>query len=203
MLEAGKKGLGSDEIRFELETITQDKSILFEREGTAIRKPLPRLLSEILSVEERLSYDATESEPNVVISLLAPLRIRTEGRTAQRLNFSILAKAAIRRISILNAFYGDRTLPSSEITNHLLSLSEQVVTVADSLRPFGFDRFSGRQKRTVFLDGILGNISFRNVAPELLQMLRIVEVVGLGKSTSFGFGRIGVAVQGDRYVTCS
>ena len=185
LFEAGKKGIGREQLRYETETIEQDGTVLYTKEGATIRKPQSKELSVPAS---------TETAPSVKVSLLSPLRIRSEGHTAKRLNFFDIAKAALRRLTIVNAFFGDGTLPPPEWSNHLLGLAKQVITLIDSIRPFGFDRYSGRQERSVYLAGVLGDITFRDVPPEWLRLLRIMEAIGLGKSTSFGFGRIAVTV---------
>ena len=186
LFEAGKKGIGQDHIRFETESIEQDGVVLYEKEGTTIHKPQTRNLS----ITEPAGTART-----VKISLLSPLRIRSEGRTAKRLSFFDIAKAALRRLTLVNTFYGNGNMPLKEWSDHLLQLAERVVTHADSLRPFGFDRYSGRQERSVRLDGVTGDIVFCDVPPELLGLLKVMEIIGLGKSTSFGFGRIAVEIQ--------
>ena len=188
MLEAGKKGIGQGHLLYEMDTIYQGETILYEKSGTTIRKPQGRELTVPHS---------TETAKAVHITLLSPLRIRSEGHTAKHLSFLDIAKAALRRLTILNAFFGDGSLPDQEWSNHLLQLSEQIVTHSDSLRPFGFDRYSGRQERSVHLDGLLGDIVFRDVPPELIRLMKMMEAVGLGKSTSFGFGRIKVTVESE------
>lgn len=196
LFEAGKKGIGQQGVRFEIDLITQDQTVLYEKSGTVIRKPEPQLLN--IPPQERPNSKAV-----VHVLLCSPLRIRSEGRTALRFDFSDLIRAALRRITILNGFYGEKTLLDPEHRSRYLTLAENVSIVDDSLRPFGFDRYSGRQERSVRLDGVLGDISFRNVAPELLQILKITEAIGLGKSTSFGFGRINVTLHGESHVTRS
>ena len=186
MFEAGKKGLGQAQLRFETDSIEQEGTILYEKGETTSRQPRVKEISVVNPVE---------SAKAVQVTLLTPLRIRNEGHTAKRLSFLDIAKAALRRFTIMTAFYGDGNLPSQEWSHHVLQLAERVVTLTDSLRPFGFDRYSGRQERSVRLDGVLGDIVFRDVPPELLWLLRIVEVIGLGKSTSFGFGRIAVQTE--------
>ena len=186
LFEAGKKGIGHAHLCFEVDVIEQDGAALYEKEGTTIRKPQ---LCE-LSLPE-----STEMATAVEVSLLSPLRIRSGGHTAKRLSFLDIAKAALRRLTIVNAFYGDGSIPAPEWNRRLLQLAEQVTTFSDSLHPFGFDRYSGRQERSVRLDGVLGNIVFRDVPPELFRLLKVVELIGLGKSTSFGFGRIAVTAK--------
>jgi CRISPR-associated endoribonuclease Cas6 len=188
LFEAGKKGIGGMRLRYKIESIRQNETILYEKEGNVIRKPSRRFLK----LEEP---DEWENEYFIEILLLSPLRIRSEGHTAKHLLFSDFIKGALRRITILNAFYGDKVVPSQTEMRRLLDFTGKVQTVTDALSPFGFERYSGRQKNNMLLDGVIGKISFRNVHGELVRLLRITEPLGLGKSTSFGFGRISITAQ--------
>ena len=186
LFEAGKKGIGQEHLYYETDAIYQGETILYAKGETTIRKPQRRELAV---------PNSSETAKIATMTFLSPLRIRSEGHTAKHLSFLDIAKAALRRITILNAFFGDGSLPTPEWSNHILQLAERVPTVSHSISPYGFDRYSGRQKRSVHLDGVLGDIVFRDVPPELLRLLKIMEGVGLGKSTSFGFGRIAVQVE--------
>ena len=74
-------------------------------------------------------------------------------------------------------------------------LSRMVEKIRDETRYYSFHRYSGRQERKIELDGVVGGLSFKNVTPELAGILKWTEKIGLGKSTSFGFGRIEIQTE--------
>ncbi|GHT28352.1 hypothetical protein FACS18942_08690 [Planctomycetales bacterium] len=178
--ESGKQGIGTNRVRFEINTIQQNNTSLFENGSDTIHKPKPQLID---IPDEKETRDLT-------LRLLTPLRIRINGKTAKTLSLAEIVTAGLRRISILNVFYGNGENITADIVHQLIAISEKIETAEDNLRPYGFNRYSGRQERNVLLDGVTGSMVFRNVPPELINILRYCETVSLGKSTSFGFGRI-------------
>lgn len=53
-------------------------------------------------------------------------------------------------------------------------------------------RYSNRQKTEMKLGGIIGHIMIKNLNPETYNILKVGELIGVGKSTVFGLGKIKV-----------
>ncbi|SFV74851.1 CRISPR repeat RNA endoribonuclease Cas6 [hydrothermal vent metagenome] len=53
-------------------------------------------------------------------------------------------------------------------------------------------RMSNRQKTTMKLGGLMGKIEIKNLNKECYETLKLGELIGVGKQTVFGLGKIGV-----------
>ena len=53
-------------------------------------------------------------------------------------------------------------------------------------------RLSNRQKTTMNMGGIIGEIEYENLGKECFEVLKLGELLGVGKQTVFGLGKIKV-----------
>ena len=51
-------------------------------------------------------------------------------------------------------------------------------------------RLSNRQKTTMNMGGLIGEIEFKNLNKECFEVLKLGELLGVGKQTVFGLGKI-------------
>lgn len=51
------------------------------------------------------------------------------------------------------------------------------------------DRYSNRQKKHIKLSGFIGDVLFENVPSEFLWIIKLGEVIHIGKNTTFGNGK--------------
>ncbi len=183
--QVGEQGLGKDRLNFEIERITQNGTVLYQNGSNFIKKPQ----------SSHICAECTDNQAQVRLDFLTPVRIRKEGDTANGLAFGDIIRSAVRRLSVINYFYGSGRVLDHEYVNNLISISDGVEKSLDQTEYYSFDRYSGRQHRKMTLDGLCGNIAFKNVPPELVSVLRLTEKIGLGKALSFGFGRIKLSLS--------
>jgi hypothetical protein len=96
--------------------------------------------------------------------------------------------AGRRRFQIMDYFYGSRGKPAEQPYEHLEA--EEFAVIASRLRPWQFQRYSGRQHRRMTLDGLVGDIVIRGPWARSGHWLSAAPLLHLGKATSFGFGRV-------------
>jgi CRISPR-associated endoribonuclease Cas6 len=186
LIEAGKNGLGRDRITFLIDNISQHgHETIYKHSENKVIKPQT----------SPLIYEESEPAKHLTLKLLTPVRIRIEGKTASELTFTDVVKTALRRLSILNYFYGSHQAIDLEDINSIIEESESVETTVDNLQEYAFKRYSGRQQTKVKLDGLTGDITFKDVPGKLVSILKLASRAGLGKSTSFGFGRIDIITE--------
>lgn len=65
-----------------------------------------------------------------------------------------------------------------------------------TLRPLRWERLSEERGARHLMCGLVGDAVFEGQVGELLPMLAMAEVAHLGKSTSFGLGRVHVDLDG-------
>ena len=185
IVEAGKAGLGKDRIPFEITRITQGAvgKCVYE-EGTNCLGKLAVTCTD---------FNRTRWAGDLLtVDFITPAKLRVEGRDVHQVNFSDIIRAASRRVGILAHFYGSHGngVPDGSA---LAQRSEAIETVTDETRWFEFDRYSPRQDRRMTLGGVVGRMQFRGAFGPFRRLLTLTEVAGIGKATSFGFGRIAVS----------
>lgn len=120
-----------------------------------------------------------------------PLRLKYENHLQHSLPFHLLIRAALRRISSLEAAYGDGE-PALDYKG-LAARAADVKVAGGDCRWREIRRYSSRQKKEMLIGGMEGEMHYRgDDLSEFLPLLRYCEQVHLGKQTTFGLGRISV-----------
>lgn len=173
----GKTGLGPKRVLLKLIDIVEDQSNrkLF-KEGkvflpTCIKPP------EISSINKVLLHFVTPTT----------LKFSRKIVTIKDLEFHILIRNILRRVSALSYFHAKKPL---EIDfKGIISNAESVKTVDKDLEWVKFQRYSARTKESYYMQGFVGKVKFEGELGEFLPLLFLCSYVQVGKGTSFGFGR--------------
>jgi hypothetical protein len=177
---AAERGLGAGNVPFRLETVRDgDGTLLWMPGGPACLPPAvhhPRMLFDALAPEE------------ATLRFTTPVRILRDGRMPATLDFRAFARALLSRVSSLLYFHCGGELDVD--FRGLLDRAARVRTVSDRLHVRPLDRWSNRQQTKVPIDGLVGTVTWRGESVgELWPLIRIGEVVHVGKSTALGMGR--------------
>ncbi len=183
--EMGKSGLGKgtkeQQGLFSLSFVSVGEKVLYRSEE-----------KKLLSIEPlRLAL----TPPPLPVSAFTivfhtPLRCKYKDIFLRHIYFLHLVRAALRRVHILEKCYGD---PDFSINFHQLCEAAELVSVTrEDTYWEEYQRYSNRQKRSMLLGGVVGELSFAGELTPYLPYFRYVEQVGLGKQTAFGFGRLEV-----------
>jgi hypothetical protein len=145
----------------------------------------------------RLPTAAPEAAPlppgPVTLRFETPLRIKMRHQLNDRPSFRDLAFNMLRRILELAHFH----VPGAAIDWKLRPLLEQadgVRIVEAELAWHDWERFSQRQGTTMKLGGLVGRVVVEGDVAPFGPLLRMAEVVHVGKGAVFGLGK--VAVEG-------
>lgn len=189
--ELGREGLG----------IRDEEGIRGKYEINAVFERLPdgtrRNIYNSLTPSKRLSLcgfaineaiDRIDSINECGIKLQTPLRLKKDGRIAQFIDFSLLVRSIITRVNALSYFYGSGSV-LLEIRD-LLEEAEKVNVCRCNTRFVDYKYHSGRQRRSIMLGGLVGEIVYRGNITPFYQFLKMAEILGVGKNTTFGFGQI-------------
>ncbi len=182
----GKSGLGrgneSGAGKFALESIQVDEETIYDSSQGVLKKPatLP-----LLSLEE--SRAGTGS---MELCFMSPLRLKSGNEFMKSLSFSTLVRASMRRIASLEKCYGPGE-PDIDFRG-LSMLAEAVDTVDVDVRWRDYKRYSSRQKRDMFLGGLVGRVALSGELSPFVPLFQYVQHVNLGKQTAFGLGRLQV-----------
>jgi len=121
--------------------------------------------------------------PNVVLRFATPLRMKKNGKQVwhNELELKDILQSIHNKLSQLEGKALSRLefTPTGEI-------------VESKMRFIDFTRLSNRQKMTMQLGGLVGEIRFAKMDKESYEMLKMGEIMGVGKQSVFGLGKIEV-----------
>lgn len=179
-----ERGLGFERGRFDLVEILdmRGKEIYSQRSGTLTSDYFSITLQE--AVNNRLNgYIPSNS---VKIRFLTPARIRADGDLQTSLDFELLMRNILRRISILMAVHSSSTLQLD--FKGLVERASRIKTASSSLRWVDLERYSKRQQSRLKIGGLVGLIRYEGELEEFLPLLAAGEILNVGAGTGFGLG---------------
>lgn len=179
----GDIGLGKGKKKIYLVRITTDRDNIYDSHN----KNIITGDSERLYIPE--DYDFTNTgESEIVLDFRTPVRIKYQRDNVTRLEFFILITNLLRRIMLLNYFYGNENPPD---WNHkkIIEESRKVLIKSTSLKWHDWERYSSRQETRMMLGGLKGLIAYEGPVLNFLPLLKAGEILHVGKATSFGLGK--------------
>ena len=164
-----QNGLGKERVKYEnFEMFINDISCM--KDGKIV---LPKEFIKTFQIENRTK--------NIKLKFVTPLRIKKDNRFLRsdelELN-SLINSIYQRQMKILGRDF--KKFPyeiKGEITNKNLQFKE-------------LTRLSNRQQTTMNMGGIIGEIEFSDLSKECFEVLKLGELLGVGKQTVFGLGKI-------------
>jgi CRISPR-associated endoribonuclease Cas6 len=128
----------------------------------------------------------------VTVTLETPAWLEKDGRLQTELDFPSLFTQGYRRLTMLAALYGELAPSDEEEFRQLRALAAEVRTLEKDWRAVRWERRADDSGERHPMKGLLGHAVFEGPVAAFDGVLRGVEVVHLGKGTSFGLGRIAV-----------
>lgn len=122
----------------------------------------------------------------VHLSFLTPTRLKYDGKLSPTLEFHILIRNLLRRISLLSYFHCEKELDLD--FKGLIEKSKQISVVKSDLKWYDWERYSNRQDTRMMMGGFIGPITFQGDFETFLPFLLLGEYIHVGKGTSFGLG---------------
>ncbi len=121
--------------------------------------------------------------PNVKVKLLTPLRIKKNNKFLRDdVELEDLLRSIYQREQEL--FYGKKVFK--------LDYEPTLITSLKSLTHKSLTRKSNRQRQTMKMDGVFGELAVMGIDEESYRLLKLGEIIGVGKQTVMGLGRIEV-----------
>lgn len=121
------------------------------------------------------------------ISLKTPLRIRFDGQITDKLEFHVLLRNLLRRISSLSYFHCGKRLGMD--FRGLIEKFRAIRQTASDIHWYDWKRYSTRQEEWMSLGGVIGSVLYEGDMSDFMVLLRLGEYVHVGKGTSFGLGK--------------
>lgn len=203
--ELGRIGIGKGRGRYKLKTVKalnekvvdfntpisakagiQDDSavIIYDSET----KTLKSFKSSNLNLEfETLNLSSNDSK-SLTLNFLTPTRIIYNSHLAFDLEFHLLIRQLLRRISMLLYFHCGIDLSTLDFKG-IIEKSKDVIVKQKSLKWYDWERYSFRQDTRMKMGGFIGEITFEGNIEPFMPLIKACEMLHVGKGTSFGLGK--------------
>ena len=183
--ELGRIGIGKDKGKYSLEkviSINNDSEILIYDGDSHIRDDFYVMDSnELVQDAAQLNYQ------QVTFKFLTPTRIKNKGKLTIDIDFVIILRNLLRRLSRLAEVHCDEKweLEWSEL---IKMADDRVSTVCSELKWYDWKRYSQRQGTKMKMGGFLGEITFEGELAEFMPFIKLGELLHMGKGTVYGLG---------------
>jgi CRISPR-associated endoribonuclease Cas6 len=189
--ELGRIGIGKGRAKYELENVMFDGKKIYDSDSKTLKSFATSSLSLTFPLSLRGETEAISRLEAISLSFLTPTRILYDGHLTLDLEFHILIRNLLRRLSLLSYFHcgGD---PSEWDFKGLIEKAKEVRVKKRDLRWYDWERYSGRQETRIKMGGFVGEIIFEGNIEPFVSILKAGEVLHVGKGTGFGLGRFNI-----------
>ncbi len=179
-----QRGLGRGKGKFTFYEVRDGYSgtVIYNQENGIVNPNISRK-----SIIEDFAAGQTAGMHYCKIQFRTPLRLKNNGQLSDRVDFEILMRAILRRISSLSYYFADETLLLNQ--QELLIKAKSIGTVNQNLRWLDWERYSNRQQTRMKLGGIVGQIEFEGDLDPFWPFLLTGQEIHVGKNTTFGLGK--------------
>ncbi len=151
--ELGKIGIGKGRGRYELKGVMCDGKTIYDSKT----KTLKSFSTQSIPLFSPASF--TSNPSHLALTFLTPTRIVYDGHFIFDLEFHMLIRQLLRRISLLSYFHcnGD---PSEWDFKGMIKRAEEVKVAKKDLRWYDWERYSARQDERLKMGGFVGEKTF-------------------------------------------
>lgn len=182
--ELGKLGIGKGRGKYNLKKVKSKGRIIYDSKT----KTLKTFKHDFLSLYSILKKIDTHISKQLTINFLTPTRIVYNGHLTFDLEFHILMRNLLRRLSLLSYFHCNVDTTDWDFKG-IIEKAKDIKVKDKSLKWYDWERYSARQDTRMKMGGFVGEIVFEgNIAP-FMPIIKAGEVVHAGKGTGFGLGK--------------
>lgn len=186
--ELGKIGIGKGRRKYVLEKVES----LSPTKKTTVYHEKDKLLHDcyhIITINSFQEIYSHLAQNKIALKFITPTRIKYEERLTENLEFHILIRNLIRRISLLSYFHCDEEFKKEEI-KLLIDKAKKIKIENKDLKWYDWERYSSRQDTIMKLGGFTGDITY--VGKDLKDFLPYILLgtyTHVGKGATFGLGK--------------
>jgi len=189
--ELGRRGMGSGKTRFMLESVSGFD--FTHGQLLSVYEPESRILTDkIPTIHAKEIWP--ESHTDVIrLEFLTPTRIKYRDKYISYLEFHVMIRNLLRRISMLQLFHSHNSaINDPEVQpyiNNLINEAKIVEIKIWDLEWHDWERYSTRKERDIKMGGFMGNIEYMGKLDKFMPFVALGEYIHIGKGTTFGLGK--------------
>ena len=204
--ELGNIGIGKGRGKYKLMAVSQKRTdppppagcraVPSEENGARLysseTKRLEPFIPNALPID--IAPPDTGQPAALTLNFFSPTRIYHDDHLTHGLEFQILIRQLLRRISMLAYFHCDIDTAHWDFKG-CIDRAKEIATKKTNLKWYVWQRYSARQDRRIDMDGFVGDITYEGDMAPFLSLLKAGEILHVGKATTFGLGRYEMRIQ--------
>jgi len=167
-----------------------ESQLVYRAEDQLVRNT--NLAIQIDQAELLRQKDEDKTLTRLGLDFLTITRIKFEENYVHHIELHMLIRSLLRRLSSLAYFHHGWEL-ELDFTG-LIERAAEVRLVKDGTRWVDWERYSSRQDNKVNMGGLVGRVEYEGYLDEFLPLLRLGELVHVGKGAVFGMGKYKVCI---------
>lgn len=185
--ELGRMGIGKGRGKYRLEEVRdahigEGEGVIYTDKDKTLKNTF-----KLFNVDNLPTQKFYPSSFFLHLNFLTPTRLKFDGALTPKLEFHILIRNLLRRISLLSYFHCEEEL--SIDYKGVIDQAKSVTIQQEALRWVDWERYSNRQETRMKMGGFIGSIIFEGDVNPFAPFLLLGEQIHVGKGTSFGLGK--------------
>ncbi|MHB1420051.1 MAG: CRISPR system precrRNA processing endoribonuclease RAMP protein Cas6 [Bacillota bacterium] len=192
--ELGSTGIGKGRRPFKFRSVYSVNELNGERRSIyADEDGLVRNVEQIITGEDILNAcNIQTSTSRAMVRFLSMTRLKFEDHFVNAVEFHVLIRNLLRRMSSLSYFHHDQEMEADFPS--IIEKAQKVSIVHSDTHWVDWERYSSRQDSRMNLGGVVGDVTYEGDLAEFLPLLLLGQWTHVGKAVTFGMGKIEVAL---------
>jgi CRISPR-associated endoribonuclease Cas6 len=182
--ELGNIGIGKKRGKYTLQKVKTGRKIVYDSKTKILKLFKPNTIN----ARFKLKNNELNNSGSVTLNFLTPARIVYNGHLTFDLEFHVLIRSLIRRLSLLSYFHCDNDVSKFNF-KEIIKKAKDIKVKERKLRWFDWERYSTKQDKRMKMGGFVGEITFEGNVKPFLSIIKAGEVFHAGKGTAFGLGK--------------
>ncbi len=182
--QMGRLGVGKGKGRFEVKEI---KKYISPKRRITIYSQKDGKLKEAPGLDVGSILSLRPVSDSLILEAITPIRMKLKGKLTHKIGLRDILLSIVRRFSTLSTLYGggERDVFKDFDVDRVLD----GVKDRPDFRWVDFKRFSKRQDAYMMMGGAMGRMIVEGKFESVYPILKVGELIHIGKNTSFGLGR--------------
>lgn len=189
----GEMGIGKGRRKYNIKEIAAVNPLTTQEE-IIYTSEIPLVKNIDLSVSGKdVLKNTLKNISQIELKLITPLRLKYQRQMVNNLQFHILMRNILRRVSSILYFHHDKELELDYAA--VIEEAEKVDKVEDNTTWVDWERFSRRQDMKLRMGGLVGKVKFQGELDKFYPYLKLAELIHAGKGTVFGLGKFQIMTE--------
>lgn len=178
-----EKGIGKEKAKYELIKVT------FLNNGNEIEiyNNKEKKLKNINASDFKFKTLNYKNISKIKLKFITPTRLKYNNKITSNIEFHIIIRNLLRRISALSYFHCDKYFDVDY--KNIIENSKNIKLISSNIKWYDWSRYSTRQKSKMHFGGFIGEAWYEGPLEQFIDYLLLGSEIHIGKNSTFGLGK--------------